>query len=72
MTGVIRCRVPGGEGVGGATVGVGITVACSIVGYTQVVSSTKRWSLIRTSGNSENVITWLDVHLNRSVAIDVI
>ena len=32
-TGVTRCRVPRGEGVGVATVSVGIAVACSVVGY---------------------------------------
>ena len=32
-TGATRCRVPRGEGVGVATVGVGIAVACSVVGY---------------------------------------
>ena len=61
-----------GEGVGVATEGVGTAVACSVVGYVQVVSSTKHWSPIRTCVYSFTVITWHDVHLNRSVAIDVI
>ena len=71
-TGVTRCRVPRGEGVVAAAVGVGIAVACSVVGYVQVVCVTKGWPPIRTCENSFTVITWLDVHLNRSVAIDVI
>ena len=32
-TGMTRCRVPRGEGVGPVTVSVGIAVACSVVGY---------------------------------------
>ena len=32
-TGITRCRVPRGEQVGVATVGVGIAVACSVAGY---------------------------------------
>ena len=32
-TGATRCRVPRGEGVGVATVGVGTAVACSVVRY---------------------------------------
>ena len=71
-TGNVKCRVPRWEGVGVATFGVGIAVACSVVGYVQVVSSTKHWSPIRTCVYSFTVITWHDVHLNRSVAIDVI
>ena len=46
-----------GERVGGATVGVGIAVACSIAGYPPVVSYTKRWSSTRTCVNSVTVIT---------------
>jgi len=68
-TEVTRCRVPRGEGVGNFTVGVGIAVACSVVGYVEVVSVTKGWSPIRTCVNSFTVTTLLDVHLNRSVAI---
>ena len=45
LTGKTRCRVPRGKMVGVATVGVGIAVACSVVGYMQVVSTTKGWSL---------------------------
>ena len=71
-TGIVKFRVPRGEGVGVATFGHGIAVACSVVGYGQVVSSTKHWSPIRTCVYSFMVITWHDVHLNRSVAIDVI
>ena len=55
LTGVTRCRVPRGEGVGAATVGVGI--ASSIIGYPPVVSSSKRWSPIRTCVNSVTVTT---------------
>ena len=71
-TGSVKCRVPRGEGVGVTTFGVGIAVACSVVGYVQVVSSTKHWSPIGTCVYSFTVITWHDVHLNRSVAIDVV
>ena len=71
-TGRKRCRAHMGARVGVATVGVGIAVACSVVGYVQVVSFTKGWSPTRTCVNSFTVTTWLDVHLNRSVAIDVI
>ena len=68
-----RCRVPRGERVEVATVGVGIAVACSVVGYVQVVAScTKDWSVTGTCQNSVTVMTRLDVHLNGSVAIDVI
>ena len=56
-TGRKRCRVAGGEGVGVATVGGGIAVACSVVGYVQAVSCTKGWSPIRTCENSLTVIT---------------
>ena len=68
---VTSCRVPRGELVGVATVGVGIAVACSVVWYEQV-ALTKGWSVIRTLVDSVTVSTWLDVHLNRNVAIDVI
>ena len=71
-TGATRCRVPRGEGVGVATVCVGITVTSSVVVYVQVVSATKRWSVVGTRVNSVTVTTGHDVHLNRSVAIDVI
>ena len=48
-TGRTRCRVPRGEKVAVATVGVGIAVACSVVGYVQVVAScTKDWSVVGT------------------------
>ena len=56
-TGVTRCRVPRGEGVGGATVGVGIAVAGSVVVYEQVVSTTKGWSVVGTCVNSVTVMT---------------
>ena len=56
-TGRKRCRVHMGERVGVATVGVGIAVACSVVGYVQVVSCTKGWSPIRTCVNSFTVMT---------------
>ena len=56
-TGVTRCRVPSGEGVGVATACVGIAVACSVVGYVQVVSVTKVWSHAGTCVNSFTVIT---------------
>ena len=71
-TGRVICRVPMGERVGVATTSVGIAVACSVVGYVQVVCSTKGWSVSGTRVYSGTVTTWLDVHLNRSVAIDVI
>ena len=70
-TGPTRSRVPSGEGVGVATVGLGIAVACSIIWYAQVVS-TKGWPVTGTLVNSGNALTRLDVHLNRSVAIAVI
>ena len=57
LTGVTRCRVPRGEEVGGDTVGVGIAVACSVVVYEQVVSSTKDWSVAGTCVNSFTVMT---------------
>ena len=72
MTGRVIWRVPRGEGVGPATVGVGIAVVSSVAGYVQVVSSTKGWSVTGPCVNSGTVMTWHDVHLNRSVAIDVI
>ena len=72
LTGRVRCRVPRGEGVGPATVSVGIAVTSSVVVYVQVVSATKRWSVVGTRVNSVTVTTGHDVHLNRSVAIDVI
>ena len=56
-TGVTRCRVPRGEGVGVATVGVGIAVACSVVRYAQIVSVTKGWPPIRTCVYSSTVTT---------------
>ena len=71
-TGSIRCRVPRGEGVGVATVDVGFAFTCSVVGYEQVVSTTKDWSVKGPCVYSGTVMTWLDVHLNRIVAIDVI
>ena len=71
-TGGTRCTVPRREGVGGTTTSVGIAVACSVVGCGQVVSVTKGWSVTGTCVNSVTVLTWLDVHLNRSVAIDAI
>ena len=72
FTSPIRFRVPRGEGVGVATAGIGIAVACSVVGYVQVMCSTKSWSGHGTCVNSAIVLTWLDVHLNRSVAINVV
>ena len=39
------------------TVGEGIAVACSVVGYEQVVSSTKDWSVSGACVNSVTVIT---------------
>ena len=56
-TGITRCRVPRREGVGDATVGVGIAFACSVVGYVQVVSATKGWSVAGTRVNSGTVMT---------------
>ena len=56
-TGRTRRRVPRGEGVGAATVGVGIAIACSVARYVQVVSSTKGWSVSRTCVNSFTVTT---------------
>ena len=56
-TGGTRCRVPRGVGVGGATVGVGSVVACSVVVYEQVVSSTKDWSVTGTCEYSGTVTT---------------
>ena len=46
-----------GGGVGPATVGEGIEVACSVVGYDQVVSATKRWSVVGTRVNNVTVMT---------------
>ena len=57
MTGSVICRVPSGEGVGVATVGVGIAVASSVVENVQVVSATKGWSEPGTCVNSVTVIT---------------
>ena len=58
LTGSVICRVPRGEGVGVATECVGIAVACSVVGYLQVVSSrTKGWSVTGTCVNSLPVMT---------------
>ena len=69
----VRSRVPRGVGVGHATKGVGISVACSVVGYVQVVSYTKGWSVIRTWENSGTTVNISrGFHLNRGVAIDVI
>ena len=56
-TGITRCRVPRGEGVGGATVGVRMAVTCSVVVYEQVVSATKDWSVVGTCVNSVTVMT---------------
>ena len=57
-TGVTRCRVPRGERVAVATVGEGFAVACSVVGYVQVVAScTKGWSVVVTCPNSATVTT---------------
>ena len=56
-TGRKRCRVPRGEGVGVATARLGISVACSVAGYVQVVSATKSWSVVGTCVNSVTVIT---------------
>ena len=46
-----------GEGVGVATEGMTIAVACSVAGYAQVVSVTKGWSPIRTRVISFTVMT---------------
>ena len=43
--------------VGRATVGVGIAVASSVVGYGQVKSSTKGWSVTGTCVNGATVTT---------------
>ena len=51
---------------------LGYAVACSVFVYVKVVSSTKGWSDIGTCVNSVTVVTLLDVHLDRNVAIDVI
>ena len=51
-----RFRGPRGAGEGEATVGVRIAVACSVVVYAQVVSSTKGWSEVGTWVNSAIVI----------------
>ena len=66
--------VPRGEGVGIATVGVGKAGACSVVFYAQVgpFTTTEGWSVSGTYVNSGTVFLWLDVQLDRSVAIDVI
>ena len=57
-TGRVICRVPlGGGGVGVATEGVRIAVACSVAGCAQVVSVTKGWSPIKTCVNSVTVMT---------------
>ena len=55
-TEITRCRVPRGEGVAVATEGVGIAVACSVVVYEQLVSSTKGWSVVGTCVNSVTVM----------------
>ena len=52
----MTCRVPSGEGVGVATVGEGMAVACGVVGYVQVVSS-KGWSVTGTRVKSVTVMT---------------
>ena len=59
--GITRCRVPRGQGVGVTTVGVGIAVACSVVGYVQVGPFTKGWSGSGTCVHSVSVFTWLAV-----------
>ena len=46
-----------GERVGVATVGVGIAVACSFVGYVQLVCSTKGSSVSGTCVNSDTATT---------------
>ena len=46
-----------GERVGAATTSVGIAVACSLVGYVQVVCSTKGWSASGTQVYSGTVTT---------------
>ena len=38
------------------TCGVGISVACSVVGYVQLVPATKRWSVAGTCVNSITVM----------------
>ena len=56
-TGRVICRVPMGERVGAATTSVGIAVACSLVGYVQVVCSSKGWSASGTQVYSGTVTT---------------
>ena len=56
-TGIVICRVPRGEEVGVATVGVGIAVVCSVVVYAQVVSATKGWSVTGTCVYGVTVVT---------------
>ena len=46
-----------GERVGVATTSVGIAVDCSVVGYVQVVCSTKGWSVPGTRVYSGTVTT---------------
>ena len=56
-TGRVICRVPMRERVGVATTSVGIAVACSVVGYVQVLCSTKGWSVSGTRVYSGTVTT---------------
>ena len=56
MTGRVQCRVSRRSVVVVATIGVGVAVACSVVGYVQVVSS-KGWSVTGTRVNSVTVTT---------------
>ena len=56
MTGRVQCRVSRRSVVVVATIGVGVAVACSVVGYVQVVPS-KGWSAIITRVNSFTVTT---------------
>ena len=56
LTGRVQCRVSRRSVVVVATIGVGVAVACSVVGYVQVVPS-KGWSAIITRVNSFTVTT---------------
>ena len=71
-TGRVRRRVPRREEVGVATVRLRTAFAYIVVGYVQVVSCTKGWSVSETCVYGVTVMLRLDVQLNRSVAIDAI
>ena len=67
-----RWRIPWGEVVSDTTISVRISVACSVVWYEDVVSTTKYWSVSRTSIYSAILPSWLDLKLNRREVIDVV